>query len=227
MKQIIKKVSLPVIVSFAISMSIALPVIANAQADKDKGRPTEVSERIEKRKSAAKAAVAEKRESAKEKSSEARQSACEKRQQKIEASIARISKQATRHVATFDAIYERVQGFYDKGQLTVHNYDELNAAVSNAQATATLEAAVLGEVDSGINCEDPNVAETVATYRTSASAAKESLKAYRSALVELISSLRAEAAEQKQQDSSQDEEETENEQEVETNEQEELEGASQ
>ena len=189
--------TLMILAAMVLSVGFFIPTVASAQQEeKQRNRPADVAERIEERKSAAMTKIEEKRESTQEKSSEARKTACEKRQTKITAAMTRISTQASKHVETFDKIYERVQGFYEKGQLTVANYDELNAAVSDAQAAASLEASVLSELNVEIDCDNPDVAGTIATYRNSAKAAKESLKTYRSALVELISSLKAEVAQQ-------------------------------
>ncbi len=204
--------SLAIMTGVILSLGLFLPGVVNAQQeDRQRGRPAEVTERIEERKSATKEMIAEKRETAQVKSTEARMAACEKRQAKITSAMSRISAQATKHVGTFDKIYERVQKFYDKGQLTVDNYDELNAEVAEAQAAATLEASVLSELNVEVDCENPDVAGTVATYRDSAQAAKESLKAYRSTLVDLISSLKAEAPQQnddESEDTSNDSDET-------------------
>jgi len=197
--------TLAILTGLVLSVGLFLPSVANAQQeDKQRGRPAEVTERIEERKSAAMEMVKEKRESAQEKSSEARTAACEKRQTKITSAMSRISTQASKHVETFDKVYERVQDFYAKGQLTVENYDELNAAVAEAQSVALLEASIISELNVEIDCENPNVAGTIATYRDSAKAAKESLKTYRSALVELISSLKSEAAQRQTDDATED-----------------------
>lgn len=193
-----------VTVLMVVSLAVLLPAVASAQEeDIQRDRPAVVSKRIEERKTQAKTDVSEKRESTELKSKDARKDACEKRQSKITSAMSRIATKANKHVETFDKIYERVQGFYVKGQLTVANYDELNAAVAKAQAAATLEASVLSELNVEIDCENPDVANIIATYRGSANAAKESLKAYRAALVDLISSLKSENAQQKTTDSEQ------------------------
>ena len=187
--------TLAILTGLVLSVGLFLPSVVNAQQeDKQRSRPAKVTERIDERKAEAMIKVEEKRESATVKSTEARTAACEKRQTKIVSAMSRISTQASKHVETFDKIYKRVQGFYAKGQLTVANYDELNTAVTEAQANATLEASVLSELNVEIDCENPDVAGTVAAYRDNTTTAKEALKTYRSTLVELISSLKAEAA---------------------------------
>lgn len=184
-------------VAVLMMLAVALPGVVNAQEETQRrGQPVEVAERVAERKEAAMTMVEEKRETAQTKSQEARTAACERRADKLTSVMSRISAQATKHVGTFDSIYERVQGFYDKGQLTVANYDELNAAVTEAQATAQVEAGALSELNVEIDCEDPDVAGTVAAFRDSTTAAKDALRTYRASIVDLISSLRASAAEE-------------------------------
>jgi hypothetical protein len=184
---------------------LLLPHIASAQGS---GNGTDqqdsVSDRVEERKAAARQRIEDKRAQVEEKTQAARQAACERREDTLEASMERVSTQAGRLLGVIDKIYDRVQGFYETGQLTVSNYDELNAAVTDAQQAAKVEIEALDELNVEIDCENPDVAGSVAAFRDSATAARQSLKDYRAALVALISSLRAEAAENKADDSSSD-----------------------
>lgn len=190
-------------VTILMAFSLLLPALAYGQEETEPepetttshGQPAEIAERVAERKAAAKTMVAEKRETAQEKSQEARQAACERRQEKLTSAMANLSAAAGRHAAAFDSIFTRVQGFYDSGQLVVSNYDELVGAATEAQSAAQVEIGALGNLNVEIDCEDPDVAATVAAFRDSAAAARTALKTYRSALVDLISSLRAQAAE--------------------------------
>jgi hypothetical protein len=190
-------------VAVLLTFAVVLPGLTSAQEEIQKrGQSADVAEKVAERKEAAMAKVEEKRETAQAKSQEARTAACERRTDKLISAMSRISTQATKHVGTFDSIYERVQGFYDKGQLTIANYDELNAAVAEAQSTAQLEVGILAELNVEIDCEDPNVAGTVTAFKDSTTSSKDALKAYKSSLVSLISSLKASAAEKRTQDNS-------------------------
>lgn len=178
----------------AISLSVA---IASAQG----GPPPDVAEKIAERRVNALANIKEKRETTQAKSEEARKAACERRLNALESTMARRAEQAERHVGVFDKIFERVQGFYDSGQLTDPDYDTLKASVEAAQEKAQEEAAALEELNVEVDCENPDVAATVGAFRDSVSAARDALKEYRAELVKLISSLRAAAAEENAQNS--------------------------
>lgn len=216
---ILKTFTATIAVAFIAAMSI--PLLASAQGRGQGGQPEEVAERVNTRKQEAQERVAEKRESIEEKSQERRQEACERRVEKLDSTMDRIESQANRLLGVMNSFYLRVQGFYDSGQLTVANYDELDTAVSDAQANALTEIAALSELNVDVDCTDEEVAVSVGAFKNSASSAKESLRSYRAALVELISSMKAEAAAQSSDDSNDDSDsetdvETENESETES-----------
>lgn len=140
---------------------------------------------------------------------------CQRRQARIQNSITRISDRASRIKGVIDRMFVRVQGFYAEGQLTVENYEELETNVETAQADAEASIAALESYVFTLNCEDPNAASQLANFREAVNETKTELKDYRKALVELISSMRAAAAEENANDDS-TETETENENETET-----------
>lgn len=224
-KTIHTKTIFAVLASAALFVALALPSVVMAQEDTEevitesnRGRSAKVEKKISDRKDAAADRIAEKREASETKSAEARLKACEKRKSKLESSMSKISTRAEKLVGTFDKVYERVQGFYESGQLTVSNYDELNDAVALAQENAATEAATLSELESEIDCEDPEVAAEVSTYRVSTDEAKAALKEYKTALVALISSMRSAAADKSDSDTQDDSDESETENEGESEE---------
>lgn len=144
------------------------------------------------------------------------QEVCERRQEKLAAVMPRLATGATSTKNALDTMYARVQGFYADGQLTVANYDELNANVAAAKADAETVLAAVETYEFELDCENPNVGEQLDGFRSSVTEARESLKAYRTQLVALISAMRAEAAEQAENNAGSDTEgATENEQAVE------------
>ncbi len=193
-----------------------LPAISSAQG-RGNGKPEDVAARVAERKANAQTKIEEKRAEVDTKTQEQRKTVCEKKQAQAESAMNRVSAQATRLLGVMDKFYVRVQGFYDSGQLTDPDYDTLNDAVMSAQEAAVLEIAALAELDIDLDCDNPEVAVGVNAFKTSAGASKEALRSYRSALVDLISSLRAEAAEKDSaDDSSDDSTETETESDTET-----------
>lgn len=208
------------VVLFALlfAAALVLPIAVSAQdQDREGGQPAEVATRIAERRQAAKERISEQRENAETKSQEARQAACERRTEKLESAMDRLVAQATRLLGVMDSFHERVEGFYESGQLTVANYDELIGNVDVAQEAAYVEVAALLELNVDINCEEADVAAVVSAFRGSTQTAKDSLREYRRTLVELISAMRSEAADSASADegTGQPENESESESEVE------------
>jgi hypothetical protein len=98
-------------------------------------------------------------------------------------------------MGAIDGVYERVQGFYESGQLTVTDYDAQNSAVAEAQAEAQAAVEVATAYEFEFDCENPSLGDQLFGFREAITEARDALKAYRSELVGLISSLRAAAAE--------------------------------
>lgn len=120
---------------------------------------------------------------------------CERREQHLNQLIPRLSNNATTLLGVMDTIYERVQGFYETGQLTVANYDGLKANADAAQIEAAAAVQTLADYEFDLNCDNAEAGNKMESFRLAANEAKEELKAYRTELVALISALRAEAAE--------------------------------
>ncbi|MGH7158249.1 MAG: hypothetical protein ACREGD_04255 [Candidatus Saccharimonadales bacterium] len=119
---------------------------------------------------------------------------CERRQQSLAKVMPRLAQGATSVKQSFDIAYERVVGFYESGQLTVSNYDELVGNVEAAKANAASAVSAAENYQFELDCENPNVGEQLDAFRLAVDEAKAALNEYRQALVELISAMRAAAA---------------------------------
>ncbi len=150
------------------------------------------------------------RQDVQERRAQVMQDVCERRQDRLQENIPNLARGATALQNAMDSIYERVQGFYEDGQLTVSNYDELNDNVAAAQADAAASVEAVLEFEFELDCEDPNLGEQMDGFRQAVSEAREELKEYRGELVELIRALRAEAAEENAQDSEDEDDEGDN-----------------
>lgn len=146
------------------------------------------------KKAAAEARVAEIKNKADERKLEVKAQVCEQRQAKIGESIPKLSNSATVLQRNIDTMYERVQGFYESGQLTVANYSELDAKVAGAQEQARVTVEAISKGSFSVDCANPNLGAQLDGYRTLVRQARDDLKGYRAELVGLISALRAEAA---------------------------------
>jgi hypothetical protein len=200
-----------VLTALAFALVALMPAIAGAHGNnEDEDHHTTSQERVEERQAKAQARIEarqarlEEREAVRQ---ERRQAACERRLERINAVMDNLSRQASNHLIVFNRFYDRVQEFYDSGQLTVSNYGELKAAADASKDAAALEIEALVQLDVEVDCTDPEVAVKVGAFKDSAEAARDALKTYRKSLVELISSMRAEAAEQNAQNKPEDENE--------------------
>ena len=145
---------------------------------------------VEQFKLQAQAKVAEKKAQVKEQTQEHRQQACEARKTALTKRMSNSVAQANRHKAVFDKIYTRVQDFYTNKKLNVADYDSLKAKVDAAQADAAASIQALKDSDISVDCTSTTVADSVSTFQAAVGNSRDSLKAYRAALVDLINSLK-------------------------------------
>lgn len=130
------------------------------------------------------------RQNHKEQTQEHRQQACEARKSNLQRRMTNAVAAANRHKEVFDKIYTRVKDFYTNKNLNVTNYADLTAAVDKAQTDAQSSIDALSALDVNVDCTSQTVAGSVATFQTAVKSTRDSLKAYRSALVDLIKSLK-------------------------------------
>lgn len=116
---------------------------------------------------------------------------CERRITSLKRTMPRVSQGATSVKESLDTMYERVQGFYESGQLTVANYEELTALIDTEKAEAESAIELVDAAAFVPDCENETVGEQLDSYRLTVQAAKDELKAYRTALVQLINSLQS------------------------------------
>ncbi len=194
-----KRISLAVIAALLVA-TLTLPVAAVAQRGEGQARAQSARQTAEERREA----ISDLREQRTEdiqrrveaRRAQVRSDVCERRQDQASQLVPRLANQTTRLLATIDGVHERVQGFYETGQLTVANYDDLNDSVLLAQADAQAAAEVVVNYEFEFDCENPSLGNQTFAFRSAVSEAREALKEYRAQLVTLISSLRAAAAEQ-------------------------------
>ena len=119
---------------------------------------------------------------------------CQQRQLRAVQARERFISQVKRHLTVFDSIHERVQSFHDNNQLSDPDYEELNSAVSLAQQNTVDTLTSFSQPDNAtVDCSDESLSSAnIKTMRQEATGVIDSLKTYRSSLVLLIHSLRAE-----------------------------------
>ncbi|MDB5187187.1 MAG: hypothetical protein JWM07_659 [Candidatus Saccharibacteria bacterium] len=131
-------------------------------------------------------AAKEHREAAKEKLSATKLQICKDRKAHIDTRVTRISERATKHLALFDSIAERVQAFYVTKGNTLENYDELVADMGAKKAAAETAVEALEAQKGGFDCEGTNPKSAITTYKTTLLDTIAVLKEYRTSVKNLI-----------------------------------------
>lgn len=203
--------------AIALVIGIAAPLSAQANPKRANEIRDQARARAEDKRQEKQERVAEIKQKVEARKIELQQERCERRQEKLQATLPRLSNGATTVKGTIDKVYERVQGFYASGQLTVSNYEELVNVIETTKADAETSLEALEVYEFEINCDDKNVGSQLDGFRTAVKSARDELKDYRKSVVDLISALRAEAAEDKEdstdseEDQSNDSDESDNE----------------
>ncbi len=194
------------LVTLAAAIAVGITPVAVLAQPTDRGenevtvRPavTQPREHTEARAQERMASVEERRaelqQKVKERRAEIKEKVCERRQQNLTRVMPRLAQGATSVLNSMDTVYGRVSTFYEKGQLTVANYDELAASVELAKTNAAASVASIESQSFELDCENPRVGQQLDGYRLAVQDARESLMGYKKTLVALISAMRAAAA---------------------------------
>lgn len=119
---------------------------------------------------------------------------CVKRQAALENRIAQLSKVGTTIKTRIDSVYEKVTQFYEKGKLTVDDYDGYVEKIEAAKAEAETSLDLVASQSFAFNCESSELGEQLDGFRLSIQEARAPLKDYRKAVVDLIAAMRSAAA---------------------------------
>lgn len=177
---------------------LAVPVSAHAMDDSssssdstgDTSDSAESSTLRDHFKALAQQEVADKKAQVKERTQAERQKACNARKTNLTNRMNNAVKRAQNHKAVFDKIYTKVKTFHDSKGLTVQNYDTLVAAADAAGANAAASISALQSLDVSVDCTSSNVADSVSAFQQAVKASRDSLKTYRTAIVDVITSLK-------------------------------------
>jgi len=117
---------------------------------------------------------------------EVRQKSCEARKAGLTKRMNNAVRHAEKHKAVFDKIFLRVKQFYLDKNLSADNYDQLVANVDAAHDDLETKISVLKSLNVAVDCTSENIADAVGAFKDSVGDVRDSLKAYRKAIVELI-----------------------------------------
>jgi hypothetical protein len=110
---------------------------------------------------------------------------CRNREQAINNIMARINDRGTKQIAVFDTIATRTEAFYTKRGKPLSSYDSLVAAVDTAKTKAQTDLAAM-KTDDTLDCTSNDPKGTVSAFKTSLQLEIADLKAYRTAVKNLI-----------------------------------------
>ncbi len=139
--------------------------------------------------------VKDAKENTHEKSAELRQKACIAKKNSIQKRLSLRVTLAEKHKAVFDKIFQKVQNYYNEKGLNTDNYDTLVEQVEDAQASTNEKILALKSTNVTIDCTSPSVTSTLSTFKEALVATRDSLKTYRSSLLELIQAVHKSAQE--------------------------------
>lgn len=144
----------------------------------------EQKQQIEERKTALREKLTAAKEARANKLEDKRLEACEKRQSKINNVLANGTDQSRKHLAVFQKIEERVKQFYVNKNLTADGYD---AAVANAdEKEAAAVAAIETSTETTFDCASADGGKPGDAVKDLMKTRHEALKAYRTAVKDLI-----------------------------------------
>lgn len=185
-----------------LAMAIAAPLVVNAETAPSQESPAPTGQRphapgeqqrvqAQEQSATAQTQAAEARENAKTKLTEAKLKACQARTKAITTIMKRHNDRGARILEVFTTISERTQAFYAERGTTLSNYDELVANVDAKKAAAEAALSHTQESSSAFSCEGDDPKGAANAFKDGLKARNEALKAYKSAIKDLIAGVKS------------------------------------
>ena len=158
------------------------PVVSEEQKEEAEVR----QENAQKRREETQLKATENREARQAKLTNSRLKACQRREAVITKLMANLADRGTRQIEVFDKIADRTQVFYQEKGRTLDNYNALVAEVDAKKAAA--EAAVQTTKDTVVefDCDGDDPKGAGAEFKENLKAQHEAMKAYKTAVKNLI-----------------------------------------
>lgn len=118
-----------------------------------------------------------------------RQKRCQSLQSMLTKQITDFGQNAQTHLATFNAVFSKVQAYATKNNISTSQYTSLLATATAQQASATQAVAALKSVSVTFNCSQQDPASSLATIRAAVDSTRTALQAYQKSIVAVISNL--------------------------------------
>jgi cytochrome c556 len=129
---------------------------------------------------------------------------CERKKKQLQRVIPKLATQATALKDAIDRVYDNVQGFAESEQVVVSDYEAKKASLDKAQVEAAAAVGLVEDYQEDYqfeleNCGDPHLGQRLDTFRLAVTQAQDALHVYRDELVSLIQSMRAQEADNAEQ----------------------------
>ncbi|MEK7059572.1 MAG: hypothetical protein AAB971_02340 [Patescibacteria group bacterium] len=125
------------------------------------------------------------------KSKEERHKRCESHKQGLTTKFSRISANSQKIKDHIDSVFTKAQAYQQAKNLHPDNYDALVATATNAQAAAATSITTLKNLTPTIDCNNESTASDVAAFKMAAADARDKLKAYRTAVKDVLKALQS------------------------------------
>lgn len=136
-------------------------------------------------------AQTDRREAAKTRLEGARLRACQARTKTVTNLMSRIASRGQKQLDLFTAIAQRTQNFYEKSGKTLSNYDELVAEVTTKKAAAQEAVTAVKNSTTQFDCDGDDPKGTASHFKEHMQAQNEALKAYKTAVKNLIAGVKS------------------------------------
>jgi len=156
---------------------------------------TEVKDTEDQNKQEAAQNVATLKTTQKEHTADERKINCKDLQKGLATKLANMQKVAGKKLDLINKTYAKALAYQKEHNIQVANWDSLIAAANAAQAKATASVVALQALNPNIDCNDPNVAQEIATFEAAVKQAKADLQAYQKAVMAIYSALGIETSE--------------------------------
>lgn len=130
------------------------------------------------------------RQRAKQQTQEERIAHCEQRKTGLQTKLTSLQKNARSFMTKVTNVYEAAQKYMDSRDFSSETLSTQLIAADAAQADAEVQVSALEQLAVTIDCNSTSVAQQVASFRSAAEKARDSLHMYKQAVKDVLKTLR-------------------------------------
>lgn len=133
--------------------------------------------------------LAERRQNKEEKTAAQRQKVCANIQKAVNNKLAAFNDHANSYLTRLDTAYTKLQDYQSTKKVQVSNWNDLLTTANDQQTKATASVEALKALGTSVDCASNDPAAMLASVKSGASDTRDALKAYRTALKNIIVAL--------------------------------------